>query len=121
LSSRWGEIDDFGPLDGKSGPARVVVSLKALHLTDSEVLAGLAPALAGALEAKAPVRVVVARFYPPEQVWTAVLAEDLEIPARGRVFTHGGLSFEGKGGVILSPESPAGASLVISEYSTLPV
>jgi hypothetical protein len=50
LSSRWGEIDDFGPFGDKTGPARVVVSLKALHLTDSEVLAGLAPALAGVPE-----------------------------------------------------------------------
>ena len=120
LSSRWGQIDDFGSHGGKSGPARVVVSLKALHLTDSEVLAGLVPALAGAPEAKIPARVVIARFYPPEQVWTAVLAEDLEIPAKGRTFTHGGRSFGGRGGAILAPESPAGASLVISEYSTPP-
>lgn len=117
LDARWGDISDFGPNGENSTPSTVLISLKALHLTDSQVLRGLVPALDGIPAKPAPVKVIIARFYPPEQAWTAVLAKDLEIPTAGGVSTHGDRVFEGQGGTILPPNFPAGASLVISEYS----
>lgn len=119
MEGRWGEIDQFGPRASEITPSVALVSLKALHLTDSEVLAGLAPVLADS-EAVDPVRVLIARFYPPEQAWTAVLAEDLGIPSAGEAPSFDGLTFEGRGGSILPPEAPEGASLVLSEYLTRP-
>jgi hypothetical protein len=121
LAGRWGEIDDFGPFAEEATPSVALVSLKALHLTDSEVLAGLAPVLADSLAGSAsigPLKVLIARFYPPEQVWTTVLARDLEIPAAGTALSFAGLAFEGQGGTVQPPGSPEGASLVLSEYLT---
>jgi 16S rRNA G527 N7-methylase RsmG len=117
LAGRWGEIDDFELQSSEITPSVALISLKALHLTDSEVLAGLAPVLTNSV-LQGQVTVLIARFYPPEQAWTAVLAEDLDIPSAGDtpVFAH--LNFEGRGGTILPPESPEGASLVLSEYLT---
>ena len=122
LAGRWGEIGDFGPAAAGPAPEQVLVSLKALRLTDAEVVAGLAPVLAAARAecgAPAPIRILIARFYPPEQAWTTVLAADLEIPSPGGRLVRAGLTFEGHGGNILAPESREGASLVLSEYSLL--
>lgn len=121
LAGRWGEFEDFEPINGDLTPSVALVSLKALHLTDAEVLKGLAPVLTNTPEghvAPDPISVLIARFYPPEQAWTAVLAADLEIPASGADRSFGGCAFEGRGGSILPPESPGGASLVLSEYLT---
>lgn len=119
MAGRWGEIDHFTPETTETTPSVALVSLKALHLTDSAILEGLSPVLAdsGAVD---PVKILIARFYPPEQAWTVVLAEDLGIPAEGEAHTFGDLTFEGRGGSILPPEAPEGASLVISRYLTHP-
>lgn len=119
LAGRWGEIDHFAPETTEINPSTALISLKALHLTDSAVLAGLAPVLGDSGTAD-PIDILIARFYPPEQAWTVVLAEDLGIPTEGETHTFGDLVLEGRGGSILPPESSEGASLVISKYITRP-
>ena len=96
-------------------PSHILISLKALRLTDAVVLAGLAPFLASRQERD--IALTIARFYPPEQEWTADLAKDLDIPAagqesRGRIQAVPGSRGPGR----LPPATPREASLVISEY-----
>jgi len=107
LQGRWGEVHPVFP---PPPPGAVVVSLKALRLTDAEVLDGLRSFGGGALPRA---RVLIARYHPPEQGWSEELAADLEIPKPGTptdglVSIHGGVAKLGGG---------AGASLVISSYA----
>jgi hypothetical protein len=76
--ARWNEV--VGPVETAADTC--LVSLKALRLTDSEVLAGL-ETLCGARETF-PARVVVARFHPGGEVLTPVLADELGIVGAGR-------------------------------------
>ena len=124
-SARWGDLagDDFGVPAGEPAPSHVLISLKALHLTDVQVLEGLNPLLShlGPVAGDGgPVTVLIVRFYPPEQAWNQKLADDLEIPGPGGVHDLAGRSFRGLGGKILPALSPRGAGLVLSAYMTDP-
>jgi len=118
LDNHWGGVpgEDFGVAAGDRAPSHVLISLKALHLTDSEVLAGLVPLLDALPAPEWRPRVLIARFYPFDQSWSADLAQDLEIPASGEVCLQDGRSFRGQGGRVLPALSRRGAGLVLSEY-----
>lgn len=71
LQGRWGAV-----AAATAEPAdTVLISLKALRLTDAEVLEGLATLRQGWGTLSG--RVVIARFQPPATVWTADLATAL--------------------------------------------
>jgi hypothetical protein len=108
LRGAWGEVAP--PVPDRA--PRVLVSLKALHLDDEEVLAGLAPFVAP------PAELVIARFHPPDQVWTADLAHSLAIPEPGTCRSWGGGTATARAAGLLSPATsdPEAASLVISRY-----
>ena len=108
---RWGELEIETPAS-ELPPSHILISLKALHLTDAEILAGLAPWLPGKVESS----LLLARFYPPEQGWNKELEEELEILPAGTEWIRGGRVFRSKGGRILAPGSSRGASLVLGEY-----
>lgn len=76
--ARWNEV--VGPVETAADAC--LVSLKALRLTDSEVLAGL-ETLCGPRESF-PARVVIARFHPGDETLTPVLADELRILGEGR-------------------------------------
>jgi len=100
-ASRWGEADLPAP-----GAGEILVSLKALKLTDPAVLAGL-PGTA------APGRVTIARYYPPAEPWTPALAADLGIFPAGSEVAGRGHAWRATGARIF----PGGDfSLVISTY-----
>ena len=97
-------------LGSKSNEAIYIVSLKALHLTDEEVLSGMVGAQG---------RVIIARYYPSEQNLDA----DLELhlgagPATARLLA-GGHAWLAGGLEILKWSKPGSreACLVISSYS----
>jgi hypothetical protein len=103
-AGRW---EDVPPLASSSPGPVVVISLKALHLTDPEVLAGLKramPDLTGA-------RVVIARYYPAGQACDQGLLDRLEIPAQCP-----GLAHESASVLSWGAGAPWGASLVLSRY-----
>jgi len=106
LQARW---DEARPDSAPPRPGAVIVSLKALKLTDPEILDGLAAFSGGELPL-APV--MVARYHPPEQIWSTDLAAGLEIPAPGT--PAGPLVSVGAGVTRLG--DTAGASLVVSTY-----
>jgi hypothetical protein len=112
-TGRWGEIPaDVPALD--PGPSHVLISLKALRLPDSAVLAGLVPFLkpgpGGDISLK------IARFHPPAQSWTPELAQQLDIPPAGGRRQVGSRLFVARGGEILAPATLREASLVVSTY-----
>lgn len=126
-ADRWGAAvgEDPWPAIGKdpelNQPTHILVSLKALHLTDSEVVEGLLPYLPPARNTiKAP-KILIARFYPPGQAWDEELAQNLEIPPSEEVRAFPGWEFRGMGGSVLLSRSPRGASLVLSPYSARPL
>jgi hypothetical protein len=125
-NARWCETpsagglgsSDLGSSDlGPSGlaPARVLISMKALRLSDPVVLAGLEAALGEAALPAGGV-VAIARFYPPQQKWTSGLAEELEIATAAVVV--GGVTYQPVRQEVVSPKSkhPMAASLVLSTY-----
>jgi len=99
--ARWGD-DELDPLQSPVA----LISLKALKLTDTEILAGL-PQVDGCG------RLVIARYYPPGEPWTPELASELHISASGSVLAGGGVDWFSRGGRVLSGTD---LSLVISEY-----
>ncbi len=110
LCGLWGEVEDVPHFNSET----VVISLKALHLSDSEVLAGLP------LFLDPPTKdVVIARFYPPEQVWSAEIAGSLEIPDAGTRSAVGAHKAEAVGAGVVRGDG-GGASLVVSRYTLTP-
>ena len=113
VPGRWGE-GQAGDSVPDPFPSHILISLKALHLTDAEVLEGLAaqtPVVAGC-------EIIIARFYPPDQGWGEELAAELGIPVRGEEVAHGRRRYLATGGRVLAPGLPDGASLVLSLYRT---
>jgi hypothetical protein len=110
-SARWSET----PAAGVGDAAKILISLKALHLSDMEVLAGLVHAAGGAARL-AGAEIVIVRFYPPNVQDIRELGDDLAF-AKESVWVHGGM-FSPLAQQILSP--PAGqsnaAALVLSSY-----
>jgi len=115
-AGRWGELrgDILAAAIPEALPSHILISLKALRLADSAVLAGLAPFLER--ESEHDIALSVARFYPSDQEWTPELAKDLEIPTAGLELRAGSRLLLARGGRVLSPRTPREASLVISEY-----
>ena len=121
LAGRWdnsagGEPGAANELDD---PTHILISLKALHLTDPEVLGGLIPFLPQSQDtpaASGDLKVLIARFYPPGQTWSDDLAQDLKIPPSGEVQAFPDWEFRGTGGSVLLSKAPQGASLVLSRY-----
>jgi len=109
--ARWGET----PLGEAPPPMNIVISLKALRLTDPAVLAGLARAAAGLAEFTGG-RLVIARFYPPQQAWTTELRADLAFPGEP-VRVAGGIFAPDRQRILaLRAAGAKGASLVLSTY-----
>jgi len=110
---RWGEVgSDIQALP----PSRIVVSIKALKLTDRDVLAGLG-CLVGDNELKEGTTVVIARFYPGGQRWSNRLAAELGI--KREIVRCGFADFEPTKQHVLAPARPrplSAASLVVSCY-----
>lgn len=119
---RWDEAppDGLEMLSLAARPSHVLISLKALRLTDVTVLAGLSRFLEACRpEESAAVQgptVLIARFHPPDQKWSSGLADELEIPEKGRLRGTPACLFRSEGGRILEPATLPGASLVLSEY-----
>lgn len=126
-AERWG--DDTGGdswssanrADGLDSPTHILISLKALHLTDTEVLEGLAPFMPADAGGSGAPKILIARFYPPDQAWDEELAQNLEIPPAGDTRTFPGWELQGEGGSVLLADSPLGASLVLSPYASRPL
>jgi hypothetical protein len=75
VAGRWG-----APLPGSSTPGDMLVSLKALRLTEPDVLGGLERSFARTDDAAhGPQRVVIARFLGPEQSQDEGTACELQI------------------------------------------
>lgn len=110
-NSRWGG----GVCELVETPRNILISLKALRLTDSEVMAGLILA-AGDKALVSGTGVVIARFYPPKQAWSDELARELGIPC-GQLEVSGAL-FENQRRWVLPPkvQDPSAAALVVSSY-----
>lgn len=98
---RWGEAD----LEGFA-PADVIISLKALNLSDPEILGGLTGSRVWG-------RIVIARYYPPAEPWTSDLAARLGIPAAGSEVASRGRPWLAEGARVLSGGD---FSLVVSTY-----
>ena len=125
LADRWenAAATDTAAANESPDPTHVLLSLKALHLTDTEVLDGLIPFLLPAQDYQGSIgalKVLIARFYPPGQAWDDDLAQDLKIPPSGEARAFPGWEFQGAGGSVLLSKSPRGASLVLSRYIANP-
>lgn len=112
LEGRWGEA--VAPAPDLTTQPLIVISLKALHLTDPEVLRGLEQTLPGLTGG----RVAIARFYPADQPLDSDLREKLQFQDRpGSMETPGwrGVDFR-----VLSwaEPGPRAASLVLSLYTS---
>ncbi len=110
-NARWGETPGG---DGEP-PLNILISLKALRMSDPKVIGGLARAVTGSCLSRDG-RVVIARFYPPQQRWTKDLATELEFSSEPIV--AGGYKYQPLGQQVLSPKhtQPTAAALVISTY-----
>ncbi len=108
LCGRWGEVVG----DAVRAAETALVSLKALRMTDPEVLDGLAALRAGA--ASPPRRVVIVRFHPKDEVWTPKLASALAVAPVGASLGP----WRGAGASILVPPTPdcPPVGLVVSVY-----
>ncbi|MEN8006235.1 MAG: RsmG family class I SAM-dependent methyltransferase [Candidatus Krumholzibacteriota bacterium] len=122
LAGRWENASrgGAGQTAEPANPTNILISLKALHLTDTEVLDGLVPFLPAAEQVPGGLELLIARFYPPGQDWNEDLARDLEIPPAGEAWVIPGWEFQGAGGGVLLSKSPRGASLVLSPYRITP-
>ncbi len=75
VAGRWGDL-----LPGPSSSGAILISMKALRLTEPEVLEGLEQGF-GSTDSgdEAPQRVVIVRFLGPEPVQDAEMAHDLQV------------------------------------------
>ena len=121
-ANRWGSAGttDRAEEFPEGPPSHVLISLKALYLTDSDVLEGLAPYLEGPEDPNpvpgGQISLIIARFYPPDQIWSEELAGELDIPPKDQDRTAATHHFISEGGRVLPPATLPGASLVLSRY-----
>ncbi len=121
-ASRWGDagIDGLDDEFPESHPSHILISLKALHLPDSAVLDGLTPFLEVAegtnTSPGGEISLLIARFYPPDQIWSEELAGELDILQKGQYRAASTHQFQSEGGSVLRPATLPGASLVLSRY-----
>lgn len=117
LHGRWGdvslEVEDFQEPEG--GCPLFVISLKALHLDDHEVIGGLFAAVPALLR---PVRLVVVRYYPPLQLFDRNLKNSLKLSSKETNIVLEGWRCQGLGAGVVDLKSPGVglASLVFSSY-----
>lgn len=131
LCERWGE-DTGGeespcpglarnrlvPVTERARPLFTLISLKALRLTDLQILAGLARMAPHSIDRSG--RVLIARYFPPGQELDPELRSQLKIPATGKTLQRDTLAVQADGAWSEDLEGlPAvGASLVFSRYRT---
>jgi len=121
-ANRWGDTgkSEFPGETHEPGPSHILISLKALHLSDSAVLEGLTPFLETAANSESAtadkISLLIVRFYPPDQTWTEDLAGELDILPEGRERGTASQQFKSAGGSVLQPSTLPGATLVLSRY-----
>ena len=130
LCQRWGDVlGEYSPFRLEIGPSRdrideapnsiprnILISLKALKLTDRQVLAGLSGMISGLIRGDR--RLVISRYYPPGQALDTELSAALGISAPGRSLKAAdlvGTASRSWADPLPGPEGPC-ASLVFSEY-----
>lgn len=101
---RWGEEDPRNEQNERA--PGVLVSLKALKLTDPVILEGLPLGAAAG-------RLTIARYYPPGEPWTDELARDLQIFEPGTEVAGGGVPWRSTSAGVLAGGD---FSLVVSTY-----
>lgn len=112
IASRWGEAFDENLQDMKC--PLVLISLKALHLDDKDVLDGLR-----AFFEKGPLcgHVVIARYYPGSQIIDDKLRESLGFHLNGSSGVYNGSGvFVGCDSLSIPPAGFLPSSLVVSHY-----
>jgi hypothetical protein len=119
IAARWGEAA-ITPVAEESA---ILFTLKALRLSESAILGGLAVA-AGAPPPRPGVGIDIVRFQPTEGVTVAGLAAALETPPAGARHGAGFWSFESRGSRLLvparaAPDASYGASLFVSRHVLL--
>lgn len=113
LEGRWGEKE--ATIGGQAEDPLIVISLKALHLTDPEVLDGLTRTMPGLMGG----RIAIARYYPADQVLDSDLRDKLQTPVAGQAVDPGDRGAAAIDFRVLSwaEPGPREASLVLSLYS----
>jgi 16S rRNA G527 N7-methylase RsmG len=117
LQGRWGEVERDNPT--LYNRAFTLISLKALHLTDPEVLAGLIQSTGGSDHGLESGRIVIARYYPADQAMDAGLCAHLDLPSSGGALQIMGQDFTWEGASLVkwTDPSPRAACLVVSRYT----
>ncbi len=120
LHGRWGDVCiNPGVVSiEKQARAIILISLKALHLDDEKVLAGLSSAMA---LSSLPYRVIITRYYPPEQILDNELVSSLGIPSSGFEVQVDGVQYCSLGGEVVPLAQPGEglASIVVSSYDVI--
>lgn len=117
LAARWGAA---AAAAGSVGEAPILFTLKALRLSETAVLGGLA-GFGGAGGTAPGVSVELVRFQPGAGVTAMGLARDLEIPAPATRFRADALDFESRDCRFLPPARPGprGAGLLVSRHGVV--
>jgi hypothetical protein len=110
LQGQWGGVTAACP----EPAATALISLKALRLTDPEVLVGLA--VLGGPGATPPRQVVIARFHPEGTRWSADLAGGLDVAREGE--TLGPWRAAGAEVLSVAAGGHEPAALVVSRYTS---
>ncbi len=119
VPARWGEA----AVATVAGDSAILFTLKALRLSESAILGGLAVA-AGAGGAPVGTGIDIVRFQPTEGVTTAGLAAALEAPPVGAAHGAGFWRFEARGAQLLQPAAQDpdvafGAGLFVTSHAVL--
>lgn len=119
IAARWGEAA-IAPVAEESA---ILFTLKALRLSESAILGGLAVA-AGAPPPRPGAGIDIVRFQPTAGVTVAGLAAVLETPPAGARHGAGFWNFESRGARLLMPAAGApdagyGAGLFVSRHAAL--
>ncbi len=124
VPSRWGAESAAGkkPGDQENEASLVLISLKALRLKDVDILSGLRTALGpDSNPAARPARVIIARFFPPDQDFPGDLGRSLGFPEPGLAVPGTFPWLAHQGSRLLGPTSGTSGtmatSLVLSEYA----
>ncbi len=120
LCGRWGDVIVQKSNSPLSSPdvQTVVISLKALHLDDILVLRGLCDAFHDSFQSLKGATLILARYYPPGQLFDDKTSSLLKIQPPGEQVTVAGRAFTSCGGdvVALGSQGAGLASLVLSSY-----
>lgn len=129
LCDRWGEDaggedspcpglarERLAPMTDRARPLVILISLKALRLTDLQVLAGLERMAPYSIDRSG--MILISRYHPPGQELDAELRTQLGIPEEGEILARGSLAARADGAWVedLDELKSPGASLVFSRY-----